>query len=97
MASEKDKQELVTKVTKLVNTKFEGDFHRAFLWYDKSIDQRPDGKLNKDELKRLLEDADVGNGFTRGVWAKEIIKAMDTDKDGAISWEEFQAMLKQSK
>jgi Ca2+-binding EF-hand superfamily protein len=51
-----------------------------------------DGKISKHELKQLLEDVDVGNTFTRGAWVRGIIDKVDTNKDKAISWEEFQAV-----
>jgi hypothetical protein len=32
-----------------------------------------DGKINKQELRKLLEDVDVGNSFTRGAWVRGIL------------------------
>jgi Ca2+-binding EF-hand superfamily protein len=91
MATEAQKQELVEKVSKLVTDRFGGDFSRAFEHYDSG---RKDGRIDKAELEALLKDADVGNWLTRGAWAAGIIDALDADKDGTISAEEFQAALR---
>lgn len=98
MASKGDKdeaakRELRTKVKKLVDYKFEGKYKKAFDHYDKNRLGKKDGKVDSDSLKQSLKDADVGNGFTRGLWVKAIIKTMDTDKDGAISWGEFESVF----
>jgi Ca2+-binding EF-hand superfamily protein len=92
--------ELVTKVKKLVDEKFDGNYQRAFNFYDTDtltsegkIKKRPDGKISKDELKRLLADAGVGNVITRGAWADGIIRKLDTNGDRCISWQEFQVMV----
>ncbi len=53
------------------------------------------GKLDRDELTKMLTDAEVGNVFTRGTWVTSIIAAVDTDRDGMISWDELQAALKE--
>ena len=79
--------ELKTKVGKLVQEKFGGDYKRAFDHYDGDHD----GGVNKDELTRMLHDADIGNGFTRGVWASKIIEKLDGNHDGRIQWTEFQS------
>jgi Ca2+-binding EF-hand superfamily protein len=57
-----------------------------------SYDANKDGKIDKDELTKLLKDVDIGNTFTRGAWAKGIIDKLDTNGDKAISWEEFQVV-----
>jgi len=86
VASEQDRQELKDKVAALVHSRFGGDYRGAFRHYDS--DQ--DGKVTKDELKKLLVDAGVGNVFTRSAWAGGIIKELDRD-DACVSWDEFQA------
>lgn len=57
-----------------------------------SYDANGDGKIDKDELSRLLKDVDIGNSFTRGAWVKGIIEKLDTNADKAIAWDEFQAV-----
>jgi hypothetical protein len=44
-------------------------------------------------LVQLLEDADVGNIFTRGLWADGVMKRVDANHDGLISWEEFASIV----
>ena len=94
MASEAEKRELQQKVQALVEAKFQGDYQKAFDHYAQA--RTKDGKINKAELTKLLGDADIGNFFTRGVWADEIIAELDADKDGAISWAEFEEKLKEA-
>lgn len=95
MASEADRQELQRKVKKLVDGNFKGDYRKAFDHYDQGITKN--GKINKAELIKLLEDADLGNFITRGEWANEIIKELDKDKDNSISWTEFEEKIRKAK
>lgn len=90
MASEAQQQELTDKVAKLVTERFGGDFHKAFEHYDSD----KDGKIDKEELGKLLKDAGIGNWLTRGAWSDGIVAALDASKDGAISGPELAAMLK---
>ena len=48
------------------------------------------------ELKKLLKDAGIGNGFTRGAWADGIMKELDKDNNKGISWAEFQSGLRRT-
>lgn len=89
MPSETQKKELQDKVTKLVADRFGGDYRRAFQHYDRT----KDGKVGRDELLRMLQDAGIGNWLTRGAWANGILAEVDADKDGMISEAEFQAVL----
>ena len=89
MATEAQKQELTDKVARLIQSRFGGDYGKAFAHYDAD----GDGRIDKAELGRLLEDAGIGNWLTRGAWASGIVAALDSDKDGTISGPEFQAVL----
>ena len=89
MASDEQKRELAEKVSALVATRFGGDYRAAFGHYDADRN----GTISKDELKTLLADAGIGSGLTRWAWANGIIEAMDTDGDGTISWDEFDAVF----
>lgn len=82
-------KELQEKVGKLVTKKFGGDYKKAFDYYDSNHDG-----ADADEIKKLLEDAGVGNPITRGSWVSKILERMDTNKDGKISWQEFQDGIK---
>jgi len=89
MATEAQQQELTDKVTKLIAERFGGDYNKAFAHYDAD----GNGRIDKAELGRLLEDAGIGNWLTRGAWASGIVAALDADKDGTISAPEFEAVL----
>jgi Ca2+-binding EF-hand superfamily protein len=89
-ATEVEKTELRDKVAKLIKDNFEGDYHKAFDHYDDD----KDGTISKPELVTLLRDAGIGNWMTRGRWADGIISELDTDRDGCISWAEFEGVSK---
>lgn len=90
----KEQEELVEKIQKLLKKKY-GDssienMRKLFDEYDRDKDQ----KISADELERLLKDADVGNGLTRGAWVKGVIGALDKNSDKKIDWDEFTAAIK---
>jgi len=60
----------------------------AFNFFDKD----KDGRLNKDEIKDLLKDADI-NTFLRGMVAGELIKGYDKTGDDSINLEEFKIAI----
>jgi Ca2+-binding EF-hand superfamily protein len=84
------RRELDDKITSLVATRFGGDYHAAFAHYDSD----GDGTIDTKELKTLLHDAGIGNGLTRWAWVQGIIQELDADRDGGISWAEFEAVFK---
>lgn len=84
-----DVDELKTKVAALVRDSYGGDYRRAFAHYDPDQDG-----IAAEELKQLLEDADVGNLFTRSSWVAGIIARVDDNQDGRISWAEFERVIK---
>jgi hypothetical protein len=92
LAFEEDanEKELKEKVGALVSSQFGGDYKKAFTHYDTS----KDGSVTKGELVQLLEDAGVGNGITRGIWAKKIIEKLDTSQDKGIEWNEFESVFR---
>ena len=87
--------ELSTKLGALINTQFGGDLKKAFAHYGDTKSHEP--SLDKDELIEMLHDADVGNTMNRGEWATALITKLDTNKDGEISWKDFQSMVKNVK
>lgn len=89
-----EEEELKTKIRQLVKEKFEGDYRKGFDHYEK-IDGE-DSKIGSSALEQLLADANVGNWLTRGLWVEGVLKALDKDKDGAISWDEFELILEDS-
>ena len=81
--------ELKTKIAALVRDSFGGDYKKAFAYYDPDQDG-----IGSDELSQLLEEAGVGNIFTRSSWVAGILDKVDSDQDGRISWAEFEQILK---
>lgn len=88
MASTEQRRELDEKVTALIRGRFGGDYQAAFRHYDTD----GDGVIGKDELKDLLADAGIGTALTRWAWASGILAEVDADRDGGVSWAEFQAV-----
>jgi hypothetical protein len=86
----KEEKELREKITQLVDQRFKGDWQRAFDHYGGKSGRG----IDRDELLKLLEEADIGNWLTRGAWADGILEKLDTNKDKAISWDEFEPILK---
>lgn len=84
MASERQKLELGEKVSALVRTKFGGDYLIAFRHYANG-----DGNVGKSGVKVLLKDAGIGSIWTRWAWVAGIMKELDANGDGDISWPEF--------
>jgi Ca2+-binding EF-hand superfamily protein len=89
-----EEEELTTKIRRLVEEKFDGDFRKGFDHYD-SIDGQ-DLKIGSSALEQLLADAKIGNFLTRTLWVEGVLKALDKDQDGAISWNEFASILEDS-
>jgi len=93
VASAQNKQELRDKVAALVAARFAGDYRATFGHYDTDRD----GAISTDELKALLADAGVGSRLTRWLRAAGIMKELDADTDGLISWPEFAAGFERQK
>ena len=85
MAS-KEQEELVEKIQRLLTKKY-GDtslesMRKLFDEYDRDKDQ----KISPEELERLLKDAEIGNGLTRGAWVRGVVGALDQNGDKMIDW-----------
>ena len=93
MAS-REQEELVDKIQKLLRKKY-GDasiesMRKLFDEYDRDKDQ----KISPEELERLLKDAEIGNGLTRGAWVRGVVGALDQNGDKKIDWKEFSDAVK---
>lgn len=84
MASKKT----IIKKIQIVLTKHFETPQDAFNFFDKS----GDGKLSKNEIVRLLKEAEV-NGFIRGLVGSKLIEGYDMDGDEKIDWKEFKKAL----
>jgi Ca2+-binding EF-hand superfamily protein len=94
MVASKEQEELVAKIQRLVTKKY-GDtsiesMRKLFDEYDRDRDQ----KISAEELERLLKDAEIGNGLTRGAWVKGVVGALDQNGDHKIDWKEFTDAVK---
>lgn len=89
-------KELVAKIEALLLKKYGvtniGAQQRLFESHDKNTD----GKVDADELSALLKEAEVGSGITRGIWVRGVMRQMDTDGDGMISWDEYRHAVSSS-
>jgi hypothetical protein len=85
-------KELKDKVTKLVDSKFGGDWDKAFAHY--AAKSGAGAEVERDDLLLMLEDADIGSWLTRGAWADGIMEEVDVSKDKRISREELARILR---
>ena len=60
----------------------------AFAFFDKD----GDGKLSKDEIVKLLKQAEI-TGFIRGMMSSKLIEGYDKDGDDLINWKEFKSAI----
>lgn len=81
------KEEVIEKVRALVETRWTGNYQVAF------SDYAHDGHIDFDRLKMVLRDADVGNAITRTAIARAAMDVLDTNKDGFVSWDEFNTAM----
>lgn len=81
-------KEVVEKIARLRDTKFNGDTQKMFDHY------AHDGALSKAELTIILIDAKIGNRLTRGAIVKGIMDRIDKDEDQSISADELNAVLR---
>lgn len=80
------KRELTETIGRLVEKRFEGNYQKAFAYFDRA----KDGTIDFDELLSLFTEAEWGNVRPRPAWAQSVLAAFDTDDDDAISWIEFE-------
>ncbi|XP_031487504.1 calcium-dependent protein kinase 10-like [Nymphaea colorata] len=82
-----DYGEFVTVTVHLQKMENDEHFRRAFLFFDKD----ESGYIEMDELREALMDE---YGETDGEVLNDIMREVDTDKDGRISYAEFISMMK---
>jgi len=84
-AVDSNRDELLSKMQHLADTRFMGSVEKMLVHYDKNKDD----KYNRQELGQLLQDANVGTRLTRNRWIDGIFAQLDSNRDGYISREEF--------
>lgn len=91
MSREDDRREMIDKLKALSKKRYgsEDAWDKLFLDYDKDHD----GQATRAELEKLLEDADIGNRFSRGHWVTGLILELDRDLDGKASKKEVEDRL----
>jgi Ca2+-binding EF-hand superfamily protein len=94
MATSPEQEELTHKIQGLLLRKTGNTTRDSMHAMFKTYDRDRNGKIGPKELTDLLNDAGVGNGWTRGMWVDGIMKQLDTNHDGEISWEEFDASIR---
>ncbi len=83
--------ELAKKVDSLAKRKFNGSYDAAFKAYTKGAT----AGASRDHVHTLLTDANVGGWFSRGFYVSGVMDKFDTNKNGKISWTEFDGNLKE--
>ena len=78
-----NRESVVRKVTVYVASHFGGDWKKAFDAYAVG------GKISENAIVDLFAAAGVGYAIGRPFIADEVMKLMDADGDGFLSWEEF--------
>jgi len=82
--------EVIADVTALVNSRYGGDWRKAF----DAKDADGDGRLSRKEIVALLADAMDLSLLDRWAAATAILREMDADSDGCVSYREFEAKMK---
>ncbi len=85
-----ERAELIAKVTEYVDTVHSGDWESAF----DAADRDNDGRINTSEVNDVLRHSGVGNFLTRSTWSRKVMEEVDSDCDGYISFDEFQAVFR---
>jgi Ca2+-binding EF-hand superfamily protein len=84
------KEKILKNIEKLMRSKF-SDPREAFDYFDAD----KDGNLTKSDFKKLLKEAEVSI-LIRGLVAELMMQSFDANDDELVSWEEFQAAVKES-
>jgi Ca2+-binding EF-hand superfamily protein len=88
-----EQAELVMKVKALMQRKYGATDAAALRKLFDEYDRNQDGKIDRRELESMLSEAGIGNSFTRGMWVKGVMGAIDQNGDQVIDWSELSQML----
>lgn len=81
-------RDVAQRVDRLVTERFGGNYQAAFRHYAEGAQE-----VGPSGVRRLLSDAGVGNGLTRGVYVDALMDRFDGNRSGGVSWQEFQTGL----
>lgn len=84
-----DRDKLILAVSQMVKAVHGGDWKAAFKVYDKDRD----GLISADELNDVLLHSGVGNFLTRGAFVRGVMREVDSDENGLISFSELMAVF----
>ncbi len=76
---------IVEAVTAYVARAHAGDWQKAF----DAADKDADGRVNAPEIAAVLQLAGVGYTFTRGTISRRVVRKVDENKDGFVTFAEF--------
>ena len=81
------KEKILKNIEILMRSKFT-EAKAAFDFYDED----EDGFLTKNDLKKILQEADVSI-LIRGLVAEFMLQSFDKNGDGFFDWNEFQGAI----
>lgn len=87
-SDDRNREELIGKLKTLSDKRSESP-EQMFHAYDRD----KSGGLNARELEKMLEDARVGNGITRGSWVSGIFEKVDKDRDKKLTLDELAGVI----
>jgi Ca2+-binding EF-hand superfamily protein len=80
-----EEQLIIEAVTDYVARVHGGDWQKAFAAADKD----GDGRVNAPEIAGVLQLAGVGYSFTRGTISRRVVRRVDGNQDGFVTFSEF--------
>jgi hypothetical protein len=90
---DENQKELVAGLMALLTARYGKTDGQAWQWLFSDYDADKDGRISAEELNTLLNDADIGNAFTRSFWVKGIMGKLDLDTATGISAPELLRVL----
>ncbi|MBL8957524.1 MAG: EF-hand domain-containing protein [Myxococcaceae bacterium] len=82
--------DLGRRVNTMVQNRFQGNYRQAFNHYAQG-----GAEVSGNQVGRMLGDAGVGNLLTRGAYKDAVMDRFDTNRNGGVSWSEFQSGMRQ--
>lgn len=82
------RQQLIDAVLTLRDARYSGSWQVMWINY---CDEN--NKVGAPGLSLLLKDAGIGSEWTRGMWGREVLKVMDADQDGKLTYDEFKKAI----